>query len=253
MSVHCHRHSAILMTAVVLCYLPDRPENAAFLSTEEKAWLTRTLAQEAQLVGGKGRLLPTLWDPRVLALSVVYILINISLFGVICLLPTIVKGFGVTGTQNGLLTSIPWAFAVGLLLWLPRRLRTERGVLLTVTAMTAIGLTCFLSSALLGQDWMRFTALAIGVPCISILFPCFWTFPPRYFQGRRSASGIGAISTIGLLGGFIAQNVMPWVAQASGRAVTAMIIPSACLAGVGLMAVLWFIYLQRARPRLQQA
>jgi hypothetical protein len=36
-----------------------------------------------------------------------YALILCALYGVIYWLPTVVKGFGVTGTQNGLLSSVP--------------------------------------------------------------------------------------------------------------------------------------------------
>jgi MFS family permease len=229
---------AVLMTAVVLLYLPDRPEHAKFLSDDEKAQLAASLAQDAPHGESHGNPLTAMWDIRVLALAFLYVLINISLFGVIYWLPTVVKAFGVTGTQNGLLTSIPWAFAAVLLLWLPRRLRTETDVLRAVTIVTMIGLVCFFASTMLPNDWMRFVALAIGTPCISILYPCIWSFPPRFFSGGRAAASIGAISTIGLLGGLFAQNLMPWVAQISGRPVAAMVVPAVCLAIIGLAAIL---------------
>jgi nitrate/nitrite transporter NarK len=49
---------------------------------------------------------------------------------------------------------------------------------------------------------------------------------------------IAAISTIGNLGGFIAQNLMPWVANAAGTPVAAMLVPASALALVGLLASL---------------
>ncbi len=49
---------------------------------------------------------------------------------------------------------------------------------------------------------------------------------------------IAAISTIGNLGGFIAQNLMPWVASAVGTPVAAMLVPASALALVGLLASL---------------
>ncbi|MBV8915847.1 MAG: MFS transporter, partial [Acetobacteraceae bacterium] len=228
---------AVLMTAVVLLFLTDRPQHAKFLSSEEKGWLVQTLSKESPASASHGNPLTALWDPRVLLLAVVYVLINISLFGVIYWMPTVVRGFGVTGTQNGLLTSIPWALSAVLLLWLPRRLRTEHAVLQAVAAIAVLGLLCFVASTMLPQDWMRFVALAIGTPCISVLYPCFWSIPPRYFTGGRAAASIGAISTVGLLGGFLAQNLMPGVAQMTGRPVAAMLVPAVCLAVVGFAAL----------------
>ena len=234
---------AIAMMAVVLLFLPDKPAEAPFLSSEEKAWLTRALAQDAPPKTLHGNPLRTLWDPLVLLLSFLYTLINLSLFGVIYWLPTVVKAFGVTGTQNGLLIAVPWTLAGLLLLWLPRRLRTERSVLRAGSVMCAIGLVCFLASTMLPSDWMRFAAVAIGIPCISLLYPCFWSIPSRYFAGRRAATAIAAITTVGGLGGFYAQNLMPWVAQLSGRPVAAMIVPFVCLALIGAAAVLRLVRL----------
>jgi nitrate/nitrite transporter NarK len=48
---------------------------------------------------------------------------------------------------------------------------------------------------------------------------------------------IAAISTIGSLGGFFAQNLMPWVADLAGAPVAAMLVPAACLTLVGLFAL----------------
>ena len=47
-----------------------------------------------------------------------------------------------------------------------------------------------------------------------------------------------AISTIGSLGGFAAQNLMPWVAYWSGSALAAMAVPAASLAVLALSAVI---------------
>ena len=110
-----------------------------------------------------------------------------------------------------------------------------------LTAMIAIsflGLICFYLSTTLPQNWMRMVAMSIGTPCISLLFPCLWFLPSLFFSGQRIAMAIAAISTIGNLGGFIAQNLMPWVADAVGTPVAAMLVPASALALVGLLASL---------------
>jgi nitrate/nitrite transporter NarK len=95
----------------------------------------------------------------------------------------------------------------------------------------------FFTSTLWPQNWMRYVALAIGTPCVSLLFPCFWYLPSQIFKGAHAAAAIAAISTIGSLGGFAAQNLMPWVAQTTGSAVAAMAVPAGALALLAVSAL----------------
>lgn len=227
---------AVLIGLAVFRFLPDVPAKATFLSADEKTWLAHTLASENAAKTDDGKFWTALWDSRVLFLSLVYTLILTSLYGVIYWLPTVVKGFGATGTQNGLLSALPWgAAAIGLTI-LPGRLRAHQAVLTGMTILGVVGTAAFFVSTVAPENWMRFVALLIGTPCISLLLPCFWSLPPRFLTGARAAAGIATISTLGNFGGFAAQNLMPWAAQVGGSAVAAMLVPTACLAVIGLGA-----------------
>jgi hypothetical protein len=57
--------------------------------------------------------------------------------------------------------------------------------------------------------------------------------PPRYFSGARAAASVAAINSIGNLGGFVSQNLMPFVGKVSGTAFGPMIVPIVCLAVFG--------------------
>jgi MFS family permease len=227
---------AILLTPIVLAFLPNVPAKAAFLSETEKAWLLAEMSKEAP-PAHSGNPFTAIWDRRVLLLSLTYMLILASLYGVIYWLPTVVKAFGATGTQNGILSSIPWMIAAVFLIILPRRLRKERVVLTAMVVISAVGLVCFYLSTMVPENWMRLVAMSIGTPCISLLFPCLWFLPSLFFTGTRAATAIATISTIGNLGGFFAQNAMPWVAQMAGAPVAAMLVPSICLTAVGILAL----------------
>jgi MFS family permease len=227
---------AIVLTPIVLAFLPNVPAKAGFLSENEKNWLLAEMSKEAPPVHS-GNPFTAIWDRRVLLLSFTYMLILASLYGVIYWLPTVVKGFGATGTQNGILSSIPWMIAAVFLIILPRRLRKERVVLTAMVAISAVGLVCFYLSTTVPENWMRLVSMSIGTPCISLLFPCLWFLPSLFFTGTRAATAIATISTIGNLGGFFAQNAMPWVAQTAGTPVAAMLVPSICLTAVGILAI----------------
>lgn len=229
---------AILMGIVVLLFLPSTPADATFLSPTERGWLTQSLARENVAKSDHTNVWQVLWDPRVLFLSLVYALILTALYGVIYWLPTVVKGFGATGTQNGVLSSLPWLVAALVLMVLPSRLRAHQSVLMGIFVLSAIGVCAFFMSTVVPENWMRLIAMMIGTPCISLLLPCFWSLPSRFLAGARAATGIAVISSLGNFGGFAAQNLMPWVAQMGGSAVAAMLVPTVCLALLGIGAAI---------------
>jgi hypothetical protein len=125
-----------------------------------------------------------------------------------------------------------------LLIIVPSRIRKHETVLTVMTLLAAIGVTAFLASTMVSENWMRLVAMTIGTPCISLLLPCFWTLPSRFLSGARAATGIAAISSLANLGGFASQNLMPLAAQWGGFPAAAMIVPTVCLAILGLGAFL---------------
>lgn len=227
---------AVLMGFAIFMWLPDSVARASFLSPNEKAWLTQSLDRENVAKHDHRKIWEVLWDPRVLLLSLVYTLIMTALYGVIYWLPTVVHEFGATGTQNGFLSAFPWVATALALIIIPSRLRTHQAVLMGLAIFSAIGMVAFFVSTIVPENWMRFIAMLVGAPCISLLLPCFWSLPSRFLAGASAATGIGVISTIGNLGGFAAQNLMPWVAHLGNSAVAAMLVPTACLALLGFYA-----------------
>lgn len=226
----------ILLTLVVLYCLPASPQNASFLRDDERSWLTRALAAEsaqaAQAGDGAnshGSPFRTLLDPRVLGFAVYYMMLSISVYGVSYWLPSLLKGFGVSNTVNGFLNVIPWLLATIVLATLPSKLRAGRHTVGAMLASALLGMTFFLSSVFLPGNTMRFVALCLGAPCLYLLIPCFWTLPSKFLTGARAAAGIAAINSLGNIGGFVAQNLVPFVRAATGSTRAPMLVPAACL------------------------
>lgn len=225
---------AVLIGIAVYLYLTDEPARATFLSRDEKAWLQETLARENTAKADHGSVWQVLWDVRVLGLSLVYTLILTALYGVIYWIPTVVRAFGVTGSQNGLLSALPWVGAAVLLMIVPNRIRRHETALASMVVLSAVGVVAFLTSTMASSNTLRLLGMAVGTPCISLLLPSFWTLPSRFLSGARAATGIAAISSFANLGGFAAQNLMPMVAEWGGFPAAAMIVPTICLALLGL-------------------
>ena len=224
---------SILLTLVVLFCLPESPRRARFLSEPEKQWLADTLEGERAIASKSeargSHPMSVLTEPRVIGMALYYMMLSMSVYGVSYWLPTLVKGFGVTNTVNGMLNVLPWLAATLVLLWLPPKLRAGNRTLLAMLGAALLGVICFLASVFLPTNTLRFAALCLGAPCMYLLLPCFWTLPPKFLTGARAAAGIAAINSLGNVGGFIAQNLVPWVRQTSGSVKAPMLIPAACL------------------------
>jgi MFS family permease len=245
---------SILLTFVVLLLLPASPRGARFLSDQEKGWLGSTLdAERAALQknhAGHGSPLSVLTERRVIGMALYYMMLSISVYGVSYWLPTLVKGFGVSNTINGLLNIIPWLLATIVLAFLPSKLRAGNRAMVAMLVSALLGVLFFLGSVLLPGNTLRFAALCFGAPCLYLLIPCFWTLPPRFLFGARAAAGIAAINSLGNIGGFIAQNLVPAVRQASGSVRAPMLIPAACLLVFAVVTALIIRRNRTARPQL---
>lgn len=115
----CEALPSILVGFGVLIFLIDFPREAKWLQPDEIQWIQSTLAFERQQKEAAEHIsmLQALTDVRILALSLVYFCLNATSYGIAFFLPTIIKAFGVTDTQTGLIAALPFVFgATGMVL-----------------------------------------------------------------------------------------------------------------------------------------
>ena len=108
---------SIIMAVAVIVYLTDRPEQATWLASDEKTWLTTRIASETGRKQAAGHLSigKAITNGRVMLCAFMYFCLNAASYGVAFFLPTIVKGFGATNFETGLLAALPFCFgAVGM-------------------------------------------------------------------------------------------------------------------------------------------
>ncbi|NBB64455.1 MFS transporter [Pseudomonas sp. ODNR1LW] len=231
---------AVLLAPYVLWRLPNGPETAPWLAPEQKAWIARTLADEAAAAPEAGH--KAAWrailDRRVLLLALMYVGFPLAAYGLSYWLPTVVKGFGVSNSVNGLLNVIPWIL-VGLALWLlPRHAARVGHSPWHIAGPALLGAACLVLSVVVPGAVAKFALLCVAAPAIFAAQPVFWSLPPTFLRGAGAAAGIAAINSIGNLGGFVAQTVVPAIKQATGSDILPMLFPAACLAtAAGLVFV----------------
>jgi MFS family permease len=232
---------AVLLVPVVLMTLPSTPADAKFLSAEDKAWLAAELdAEPKQAIEGSAW--RALLDPRVLLLAALYFGMPLGAYGLSYWLPTIVKGFGATNLQNGVINVIPW-ICVALALWaLPRHAAKHGATRWHIVAPLLIAAAALLGSVLLPGAVVKFACLCVAAAAVFAGQPMFWSVPQRLLTGAHAAAGLAAINSVGNLGGFVAQNAVPAVRDATGSTLAPMALLSAALT---LSALGFFLFLPR--------
>ena len=235
---------AIVMTAIVLLVLPNGPETAPWLSQDQRDWLARTLRAEREGGGlvDHGNPFAALLDKRVLMLAGVYVSLPLAAYGLGYWLPTVVKGFGVSNLTNGFLNIIPWVATAVALWWVPRHAaRTNaQGNALTwhVVGPALVGATGLALSVILPGNAVKFACLCVAAAGTFSAQPVFWSMPATFLRGATAAAGIAAINSVGNLGGFVAQNMVPFIRDQTKSDLVPMLFLSACLAiGAGAMFV----------------
>lgn len=227
---------AVIAGVVTFFYLYDRPENANFLSKEEKSWLADRLASEnSGMDHNAGNGFKALVDPRVLLMALCYIAFPLAAYGLSYWLPTIVKAFGVSNTVNGFLNIIPWIL-VAIALWaVPAAADKVKTKTPYIVIPAFIGAACLLLSALVPNNTLQFIFLCVAAAGIFAPQPVFWSLPSRFLKGAGAAAGLAAINSVGNLGGFVAQNVVPWIKDETGSTIAPMFFLAICLAAGALL------------------
>ncbi|MFN3668863.1 MAG: MFS transporter [Brevundimonas sp.] len=239
---------AVALAPYVLWRLPDGPGAAPWLGADQKAWIARTLQDEADASpeAGHASAWRAMLDRRVLMLAVMYVGFPLAAYGLSYWLPTVVKGFGVSNTVNGLLNVIPWVLVGLALWWLPRHAARVGSSPWHIAGPALLGAACLVLSVVAPGAVAKFALLCIAAPAIFAAQPVFWSLPPTFLRGAGAAAGLAARKSIGNLGGFVAQSVVPAIKQATGSDILPMLFPALCLT---IAAGLVFVVL----PRLARA
>jgi ACS family tartrate transporter-like MFS transporter len=216
---------ALLLGVVAVFYLSDGASNAKWLKPEERDWLLSLLEQERNAAADRRaksssksemNTLRSLLHPRVFLLSFVYSGSAGASAALYIWQPQIVKGFGLTNLQTGLITAIPFGVGcIGMVLWARMSDRTGERVwhtaipLLTVSAGLAI--TVISHSLLLTVIGLSFAILGT----YSIKGP-FFAMCTEWLPAGVAAGGIGLINGIGNIAGGVCPYILGWFKQHTG-------------------------------------
>ncbi len=226
---------AILLGLAVLKVLTDKPEQAHWLELEERDWLVSTLQSErtsakSSYGAGLATALRTMHNPRVLALSLIYLGTSAGLYTLGLWAPLILRQFAFSSIQTGWINAVPSVVAIGgMTVWARHSDRTQERTWHVV-------LPC--AAACIGLIWAGAAHTAIGVILalvivnvgISAAKAPLWAMATTFLSGANAAAGIATINSIGNLGGFLGPFLIGWIKGRSGSYTDGLYVVGATLA-----------------------
>lgn len=230
----------VLLGIACLFFLTDRPEQASWLSEAQRNWLTARLEKERG--ERKTTVRSSVWQlfrsKEVLAMALVCSAASAAGSVLSVWQPQLLKSFGLTVMQTGLVNSVPYVIAAVLMvLWGrhsdkkgERRWHTAislaliAGGMVGTFALTSLAPTVFLLSCIL-------------VGAYSFKGP-FWALSSSWLPASSAAAGLAMINAVSnLIGGGLMVNAYGWIKDATGSYALALL-PIALLTVASIVTLL---------------
>ncbi len=216
--------------ALICVWLPlisDHPEQAKWISKEEKEYLVETLREEkAQRQIAFNLASPGGWsyknlfaDKNLWLMVMLFICYTSGQYGYAIWLPTLVRNLtGKSLTIVGWLTALPFVSALaGLYLFGALTDKTRNPRLCTALSLAGFGICYWFATLFPQQIWISFALLVLtGVFTKSMQSP-FWAMPALLFPPGFAGGTRGVLNALGNLGGFIGPFLVGWLTTATGN------------------------------------
>ncbi|WP_175792611.1 MFS transporter [Burkholderia ambifaria] len=235
---------AIVLAGFAFTYLVDRPQDAAWLTSDEKARVAALCGDSRAHGAGHGAhdtrsLLAALANPRVYLFAFIYFSLTCASLTLNFWMPLMIRDFGVTDVVAvSLYTVVPNAVgAVGLILIARRSDRTGERRKHFACCTIGGGLALAALTLHLHSFAAMLACLSIAATLIFAALPIFWAVPTRYLSGNAAAAGIALISSIGITSGIVSPWVIGLIRTRTGSMDLAVYLLAALLAlsGAALM------------------
>ncbi|MFB7318297.1 MFS transporter [Bacillus safensis] len=248
---------AVILGFVTYFYLTDRPEQAKWLTAEEKNWLMSELRKDEELREKQGRQASShktaLIDPKLWYLALIYFVYTAGTLGVGYWMPQIIKGLSsyLSNTQIGFIATIPYIIAsIVMNYWSRRSDRTGERRMHTALPLLVAGLT-LLSVGMVSNPFIAMIFITISLAAMYCFKGPFWSLPTMILSPATVAVGIAVINSIGSLGGFVGPYAVGWLKDYTGKMQAGLIFLSMILI-IAFLLVLAMKFEQRRTPLKSQ-
>jgi MFS family permease len=238
---------ALAMGVLSYVWLTDRPGHAKWLTPDQRHWLIARLRAERGRASKveHGSVWRVMFNRHVLLMALIYSGAVGASTSLGLWMPQIVRAYGLTYFETGLVNSIPFAIAAGwMVLWGQSSDRSGERVwhnALPLGWMVIAILGISLSHSL----WTSIPLLTLIAAGTYASKGPFWALSSEWLGPAAAAAGLAQINAMGNLSGFFFNYAIGWIRDETGSFGLALT-PIAVVAAIGTVAVL---VIGRNQPR----
>lgn len=233
---------SVIMGFVVFGYLNDTPQQARWLSREDKQHLQHALAADNPASNrttgdGPASLLHEMLSPTVLMFSLVYFCLVNTLAMIAVWTPLIIKSISAADSSNstiGFLAMIPQVCTIiGMVVWglHSDRSQERKWHLVLPMLMAAAG---WMFAAYAGNPMVQLCGICMAATGSYTAMSIFWTTPDQALTFKARAIGIAVINAFGNTGSALNPLVVGWLKDLT-QSFTTGIVYAAVLLVIGAL------------------
>ncbi|MCI5826286.1 MAG: MFS transporter [Arcanobacterium sp.] len=215
---------AVLLAFLVWKMLPNSPQEAKWLTEEDKQLISDVIKSED--VGEKSShndlrsLGPVLKDAILWIVVLAYFTHQIAVYSLSYFLPTMIHSYDaqMSTVTVGLITAIPWVAAALGSWFLPKYavgLRRSKMMASIGFLIVAGGLT--IAAVASSNLWIAVVGFFIAASQLFVIQSILFTFPQQRFSGATAAAAVAFMNMCGLIGGFLGPTVMGALEESTGN------------------------------------
>jgi MFS family permease len=233
---------ACVLGFLVLKMLADKPADAKWLSPEERQALQSAFDREGTGSQKKKNFGAALKDVRMYILALISFGFTMGSYGIGIWLPQMLKAHGMSVTQTGWVSAVPYFFATIALLWWAKRVDRRGGHIANLAAGLLIGAVALGISTYFQQLVPAMTGITLALIGTIAGRTIFYTLPARFLSGQAAAGGLALINSIGALGGFAGPYLVGYLKDSFGTFTAGMIGLSVVLVITTLLTLSLFAF-----------
>jgi MFS transporter, ACS family, tartrate transporter len=237
---------AILLGIVFLLYLPDGPQQASWLTEDERTWIIHHVRNDPSLVGENSHALgAALLDPRVWQVGIFMLLMLGSSYAYTYVAPDIIQRATHLNTSKVgyIIAALSLLGAAAMLLNAIYSDRVQRRTpesnyprYMHVIPWAFLISAGFFACSLSTNPISVVASIGTIIIAYNAMQGPLWSVPGSFFQGRSAAAGIATLNMIGMIGGFLGPYFVGFAKDLTGdyqRALLFMSLPM--LLGAAIM------------------
>jgi ACS family tartrate transporter-like MFS transporter len=237
---------AILLGIVFLFLLPDGPQQAKWLTEDERTWIIHHVRNDPSLVGENSHALGSaLLDPRVWQVGIFMMLMLGSSYAYTYVAPDIIQRATHLNTSKVgyIIAALSLLGAAAMLLNAIYSDRVQRRTpesnyprYMHVIPWAFLISAGFFACSLSTNPISVVASIGTIIIAYNAMQGPLWSLPGSFFQGRSAAAGIATMNMIGMIGGFLGPYFVGFAKDLTGeyqRALLFMSLPM--LLGAAIM------------------